>query len=286
MCGLAKYMVLTTTAVVRRGVLFILCGIVAVTASGETQGQSPGAVNDSPVVEEASVQPPEDTVSSAEVQEAIDAAAAGIQAVEKPGASSKAYSEQDKVKTNAIGQALDAIAQKRDAPVRREEPEVQARESLAGPALKMFCALLFVLAVFLFGVAGLRRLRKRSRFLSGLFPGTDLAKVIGKLSLSPRASLHFVKVGGRVLAVGVTANDVRLVTEFDASVFERHEPEKTSGTSPDEDNGRFGAELAARAAGFSEVEDGEFDPSVFNELRSEIQRLQRYLRESADETKE
>jgi len=59
---------------------------------------------------------------------------------------------------------------------------------------------------------------------SPLFAGSGLGRILGRVHLSPKAELYFVRVKNRVLVVGVTANEVSRVAEFDAAMFDDAQP--------------------------------------------------------------
>ncbi|MBM3290635.1 MAG: FliO/MopB family protein [Candidatus Hydrogenedentes bacterium] len=53
-----------------------------------------------------------------------------------------------------------------------------------------------------------------------LFAASSLGRILGRVHLSPRAELFFVRVKDRVLVVGVTATEISRVAEFDAALFD------------------------------------------------------------------
>ncbi len=59
---------------------------------------------------------------------------------------------------------------------------------------------------------------------SPLFAGSGLGRILGRIHLSPKAELYFVRVKDCVLVVGVTANGVSRVAEFDAAMFDDAQP--------------------------------------------------------------
>jgi flagellar biogenesis protein FliO len=87
-------------------------------------------------------------------------------------------------------------------------------------ALRTFMWLCVILGAILFLYYVARRVGKRTPFLAGPHLGT----ILGRVHLSPRVCLHFVRVRDRVLVVGVTNTTVSRVAEFDADLFEA-EPE-------------------------------------------------------------
>jgi flagellar biogenesis protein FliO len=53
-----------------------------------------------------------------------------------------------------------------------------------------------------------------------LFAGANLGTLMGRLFLSPKACLYFIRVKDKVLVVGVTPTSISSVAEMDASAFE------------------------------------------------------------------
>lgn len=106
--------------------------------------------------------------------------------------------------------------------------------------------------------------------------GLKLGTVLGRVYLSPKASLHYVKTGGRVLVVGVTPAGIHLLTEFEAESFEASllNPETAEEPTKDVLSPNFleylnASQRPARAAA---------DDDIAN-LRGEIQRLSEFLRD-------
>ena len=64
-----------------------------------------------------------------------------------------------------------------------------------------------IIAAILLLYAAARRFGKNSPLLAG----ASLGKILGRVYLSPKASLHYVETGGRVLLVGVTPTAMSLV---------------------------------------------------------------------------
>ncbi len=118
-----------------------------------------------------------------------------------------------------------------------------------------------------------------------LLAGQRLGVVLGKVHLTPKASLHYVKSGGRVLVVGLTQNQLSPIAEFDADAFESTldaeavSPGKAANTAVS-----FLDQLRTQVKKESGI-SGPGDEDL-TELRGELQRLQRYLQESARESNE
>jgi len=155
-------------------------------------------------------------------------------------------------------------------------------EGLVRPFLQSLMALLLVLGLFLLLSYGLRRFGQRS----ALIPSSELASVLGRVYLTPKVSIHFVRVGDKVLLIGVGQNDPRLLTEFPGSAFGFKED---AGTPDDEDSADVAAqrpdqafwdELQTRARELTrEDEDASADAEITS-LRDDIKRLQRTLQDS------
>lgn len=146
---------------------------------------------------------------------------------------------------------------------------------------RVFISLCLVVAlIIIVGVVG-RKVGKRTPLLAG----SKLGSVLGRIQLSRGASLHFVRAGGRVLVIGVTATNTSLVSEFDASAFVR----EGEGPSLGEDafSGKsFAARLQDSSKSMTQDKAENVEDDEIDSLRSDIQRLQKYLREEAREHRE
>ncbi|MBN4046818.1 FliO/MopB family protein [bacterium AH-315-P07] len=149
---------------------------------------------------------------------------------------------------------------------------------------RMLAGLSVVLALILMTYYLVRRYGKGIPALSG----AQLGQVIGQLHLSRDAKLHYVRTGGRVLIVGVTPSGVNLVAEFGASTFDQSysELDVEEPLSPD----GFIEALKNQSTSYAEpppesaTSDGGDDDVAM--LRSDIHRLQDYLREESRESKD
>jgi flagellar biogenesis protein FliO len=83
-------------------------------------------------------------------------------------------------------------------------------------AARWFVSVCIVVALVLILAWAVRRFGGKTPFLAG----ADLGQVIGRIYLNRQAALYYVETGGRVLLVGVTNNNVSLVSEFDADAFD------------------------------------------------------------------
>ena len=138
------------------------------------------------------------------------------------------------------------------------------RSSLVDYALRTLAVLLVLCGLIMLGGWAIRKFGGRTALLSG----QNLGNVIGKVYLEPRASLMYVKTGGRVLVLGVTPQNINPVAEFEESVFEAPAASPADTTS-------FLARLQERPALNPIREDEEI-----TSLRGDIQRLKDFLRES------
>lgn len=142
----------------------------------------------------------------------------------------------------------------------------------AGKGVVALCAtLILILLIF----AAIKRWGKRTPLLAG----QQLARTLGRVALSPQASLHFVQTNGEVLIIGVTQQQVTLLRTFESSDFEGAvEAPAEKGASPAEvPAASFLAQLKASrtAMGVEAVVDEDLD-----HLKGELQRLKQYFQDS------
>lgn len=159
--------------------------------------------------------------------------------------------------------------------------------------IKAFAWLLFVLAMILLLYYVLQRRSSGGKLLTG----NRLGSVLGRIYLSPRVCLHFVRTGGKVLVVGQSQNALRLIAEFDEAEFaaarEETEAPAESGGEEGQSNASpdFFSQLRANLAQINrpgEEDAPEPNPPVDEDdiaaLRGDIHRLQEYLRDSTRES--
>ncbi|GMU93634.1 MAG: hypothetical protein AMXMBFR4_26920 [Candidatus Hydrogenedentota bacterium] len=163
----------------------------------------------------------------------------------------------------------------------QEGATTQPPRIIAAPAKSMFqnivrgvIALCVVLALILISYYLLGRFGKKTP----LFAGAHLGQILGRLYLSPRACLYFVKVKDKVLVVGVTPASISQVAELPAEKFDAAIERKTLPATPQGANS-FLTELKSQvnAQAPDEVDD------EIAALRGDLDRLQRYLQESTRE---
>ncbi|HUW61485.1 MAG TPA: flagellar biosynthetic protein FliO [Candidatus Bathyarchaeia archaeon] len=193
-----------------------------------------------------------------------------------------APAEPDRVqqKIQQVNQALDQSANP-EPPVAAAQTEPAAWSPLENSMRALFGLLAALALLFVLGY-----LAKRFGKNSPLFAGGDLAKLMGKVYLSPRASLHFVRTSGRILVLGVTPNAISTVAEFDADSFEpisaeapASKPAAGSHSETEPFLAQFKASLESIARA-TPSENPEHDDAEIAALREDVQRLQRYLQES------
>lgn len=182
----------------------------------------------------------------------------------------------------AIGQEM-AVGDEASAATDSERQPASANTAQApstGTSLiKSVAALCFVLALILAIYYLLNRYGKKSP----LFAGTSLGSILGRIYLSPKAELHFVRVKDRVLVVGVTANEISRVAEFDAAMFEEMQPAEIPAhvDLPPPEISTFAKELRSQTS-------PEPTPRAVSDeiasLRAELDKARQYFRETSGES--
>lgn len=161
-------------------------------------------------------------------------------------------------------------------------PTEPGSSALASPAKSLgqgIIALCVTLVIILLIYAGARRWGKRTPLLAG----QQLARVIGRVGLSPQASLHFVQTNGEVLVLGVTQQGISLLRTFDAQDFDVavEQPVPPVPTPSGEvAAASFLTQLKESRASMSAeaVVDEDLD-----QLKGELQRLKKYFQDSTRE---
>ncbi|MBI2421848.1 MAG: flagellar biosynthetic protein FliO [Candidatus Hydrogenedentes bacterium] len=139
-------------------------------------------------------------------------------------------------------------------------------------ALRALAGLSFVIALILLLQYLLRRFAQNTPLLAGM----RLGAVIGKVYLNPKASLHYVKSGGRILVLGVTPNQITFISDFDESAFAA--PELGAPAVSPADTISFVEALRAQTQQLTAATLPAPDDDLAS-LRGDIQRLQQYLQE-------
>lgn len=137
-------------------------------------------------------------------------------------------------------------------------------------ALGVVCASILILAYLV------RKFGRRTPLLAG----QEFGRVLGRVYLGPRISLHYVRSADRVLLLGVTQNSVSLLTEFDAETFLA--PEAGEATPRE---GGFLARLHESVSREPEAPPAARGDDDIAALRGDIQRLREHLQERARETR-
>jgi flagellar biogenesis protein FliO len=158
-----------------------------------------------------------------------------------------------------------------------ETPPVAPRSEMGSQLIRTLSWLLVLCGVIVLGGYLLRRYGKGTPLLAGQHYGQVLAKVY----LGPRAALHYVRSGGRVLVIGLTQNQMSLITEFDAEAFEDAQASAPSAESAGPESFLDALRAASKppTAKAAVPEDDEL-----TSLRGDVQRLQRYLQDNIRET--
>jgi len=146
----------------------------------------------------------------------------------------------------------------------------------ASAIIRGLMALCATLALILLILAALKRWGRRTPLLAG----HALGSILGRIALSPQATLHFVRVKDEVLLVGVTQHSVTLLRSLDAELFDEvasPEPVRAAGDPPAAD---FLSQLQASQLRLQEDNTAGFDEELDN-LKGELQRLKQYFQESS-----
>ena len=169
-----------------------------------------------------------------------------------------------------------------DAPPAAPDGQVVTADSATEPehgwryyATRSVIGLLVVCGGIILTGRLLRKYGKQSPLLAGQRLGT----VMGKVHLGPRMALHYVKTGERVLVIGTTPNSISLVAEFDSGAFDTAEEPSTPHAAETARPASFLDQLHTQADKLR-AQPAPVDDELAS-LRSDIQRLQLYLRENA-----
>lgn len=157
------------------------------------------------------------------------------------------------------------------------EGQSPATRTTGTSMMRGIAALCVVLALILICYYVVNRYGKKSPLLAG--PG--LGRILGRIYLSPKAELYFVRVKDRVLVVGVTANEISRVAEFDATLFEETRSAPAPSEGPSEKPSGFAKELRAQTLA------GPTTNALSEEiaaLKADLDRAQQYFRETTRDT--
>lgn len=149
--------------------------------------------------------------------------------------------------------------------------------SMARDTLRTIASLCLVLALIVAVAYLLRRFGKRTPLLAG----AELGQLAGKVYLSPRVCLHYVRTGGKMLIVGVTPNAMSPIAEFDEAAFpavSAAQPPQSTVPEPSRAES-FLAELQASLHAQEKPEPATppSEEAELDALRRDVLRLQQYL---------
>lgn len=151
----------------------------------------------------------------------------------------------------------------------------ETRPPREGMLLRGIMSLLVTLALILLIYAGIKRWGRKTPMLAG----QSLGNVMGRLALTPHASLHFVRTNDEVLIVGVTQQAVSLLRTFEAADFEATTlgtaADPTAQATPSESTFLAQLKEAQGSLGMPGGVDEELDL-----LKGDLQRLKQYFQDS------
>lgn len=187
--------------------------------------------------------------------------------------------EEDK---DPIEKKIEAVVRSMDQPPGEETGADSANASPdrddfspASALLNGLMALCAVLALFFFLVYLGKRFGKRTPLLAG----QQLGQVMGRVALSPQATLHFVRTNGEVLVVGVTQHSVNLLRTFDAADFEAAGDRDRAPEKPAAPERSFLEQLRQTQQSMPALTPGVDED--LDSLKGDLQRLQQYIQDSA-----
>lgn len=182
----------------------------------------------------------------------------------------------------AIGREMDAgneTASPASSAQQSQDTGISQTTGTGTSVIRSIAALSFVLALILAIYYVLNKYGKKSP----LFAGSSLGTILGRVYLSPKAELHFVRVRDRVLVIGVTANGISRVAEFSAALFEETQRAELPAhvDLPAPEISPFAQELRAQS-------DPEPTQRAVSEeiasLRAELDKARQYFRETSGES--
>lgn len=263
------------------GVACSLCGAARTSPEAKTAAPEVLAEEESPASLQSSDAPGQIAPAEEPHAEAVVERRPGEAEVVQPGivpnrpAAEIAFTPEFK---EELYKALGAYEKMRDSASAQEkapasEASPRARGSLPSSILRGTVALCIVLALVLIAYSLLRRYGRHSP----LFAGAHLGTILGRLYLTPRASLHFVRAGGRVLVLGVTPGNISLVADMDGMAFERA-AERSGGSGGEHAMQDFLSHLKASTEAMDAQDGAATEDAELSSLRGEIQRLQESLK--------
>jgi flagellar biogenesis protein FliO len=247
---------------------FLVAGVLSVSAQ-ETE------LPNSPIVEED----PETAVPTDEAVETPAGEELIPSPVEEPVDSAAALSVIEQVNLELRGENAVGDEGAAGSPLAAE-----GERTVVDAFIRMIGGLSIVLFIILVIFYLVRRFGKNVPALAG----SRLGQVIGQVHLSRDVTLHYVRTGGRVLVIGVNPTGVNLVAEFGASTFDGGLDESDIEGSFNSD--AFVSELKGQTDIYTKESGEDVSESSSDDdmaiLRSDIHRLQEYLREESRESKD
>lgn len=167
---------------------------------------------------------------------------------------------------------------------------VAGEESRTRPALdgnlviRAMSGLAFICGLILVLAWAARRFGARTPLLAG----ASLGQVMGRVHLSTKVSLHYVRSGGRVLVIAVTPAQASLITEFEGTAFDQPAKAIPGGLDPGSapQKHSFADHLRSRNTERATVASSPGADDELAGLQGDIERLRNHLRESARELEE
>ncbi len=105
-------------------------------------------------------------------------------------------------------------------------PHSGSEISLVKAVFKTIMALVLVILLVIGFIMGMKWLQNQTRIRGA---GFDAFSIVGSLSLGPKKSIYLVRIVERVLVVGVSENNINILTELDAEeakLFWQHPAKK------------------------------------------------------------
>lgn len=175
-------------------------------------------------------------------------------------------------KLNAVGAEMDKAEGAASENIPSPNENADPPPSGLAAVLRGVYALLIVIVLIVAAYAVLIRLRRHAPMLAG----GEFASVVGRLHLDTRFALHFVRVGDKVLLLGVTSQNINILEAFDAATFNlEHTKPMPEVESPHD----FMDHLRASTHALNPMTPGGADDEEIVSLRGDIERLKRYLEE-------
>lgn len=194
--------------------------------------------------------------------------------ITKPAAPEETFEGWEEIRTRT-NDALNAAGNV-PTPLRGETEDATSPPGMFSNLLRVAAALALIVALIIASRLFMMRYGRRSPLLAG----SQYARVMGRVYLDPRTSVHFVSISDKVLVLGVTQSSVAHLATFDAKEFGGPESASSLATHSAEGLPRdFLATLRTSSRSIDESPATE-DTEIVS-LKGDIERLQRYLREGS-----